>query len=88
MNSTYWILIGAAVVVLTWLLRRARPSDDLFPRNRPPTEEQIDALLRQGHKIEAIRGYRLLHNVDLKTAKEAIESRQRTMLGGPQSSGR
>ena len=36
----------------------------------------------QGHKIEAIRGYRLLHSVDLKTAKEAIESRQRTMLGG------
>ena len=82
MNSPYWILIGIAVLVLAWLLRRARPSDDLFPRNQPPTEDQIDALIRQGHKIEAIRGYRLLHSVDLKTAKEAIESRQRTMLGG------
>jgi ribosomal protein L7/L12 len=85
MNSTGWILIAAAVVVLAWLVRRARPSDDLFPTNRPPTEEQIDALLRQGHKIEAIRGYRLLHNVDLQAAKDAIESRQRTMRGGPES---
>ena len=85
MNSAGWILIVAAVVVVTWLLRRARPSDDLFPTNRPPTEEQIDALLRQGHKIEAIRGYRLLHNVDLQAAKDAIESRQRTMRGGPAS---
>jgi ribosomal protein L7/L12 len=85
-NSTYWIVIAAAAMGLVWLLRRARPSEDLFPSNRPPTEEQIDALLRQGHKIEAIRGYRLLHNVDLKTAKDAIESRQRTMRGGPESS--
>ena len=82
MNSTYWLLIALGVLELMWLLRRATPSDDLFPSNRPPTEEQIDALLRQGHKIEAIKGYRLLHNVDLKTAKEAVESRQRTMLGG------
>ena len=85
MSSTGWILIAAAVVVVTWLLRRARPSDDLFPTNRLPTEEQIDALLRQGHKIEAIRGYRLLHHVDLQAAKDAIESRQLTMRGGPAS---
>jgi len=32
------------------------------------------------------RGYRLLHNVELKAAKDAIESRQRTMRGGPESS--
>jgi hypothetical protein len=86
MNSTYWIVIAIAVVGLTWLLRRGRPSDDLFPSNRPPTEEQIDDLLRQGHKIEAIRGYRLLHSVDLKTAKDAIEARQRAMRGGAESS--
>ena len=82
MNSKYWVVIAVVAVGLMWLLRRSRPSDDLFPSNRPPTEEQIDALLRQGHKIEAIKGYRLLHRVDLKTAKDAIESRQRTLLGG------
>lgn len=82
MNSTFWIVIALAVTGLVWSLRRSRPSDDLFPSNRPPTEEQIDALLRQGHKIEAIRGYRLLHHVDLKTAKDAIEARQRTLRGG------
>jgi len=81
MNSTYWIVIAMAVVGLTWLLRRGRPSDDLFPSNRPPSEEQIDALLGQGHKIEAIRGYRLLHRVDLKTARDAIEARQRAIRG-------
>ena len=32
--------------------------------------------------MEARSVRRLLHNVDLKTAKEAIESRQRTLLGG------
>ena len=85
MNSTYWLLIAVGVLALMWLLRRATPSDDLFPSNRPPSEEQIDALLRQGHKIEAIKGYRLLRNVDLKTAKEAIEARQRTLRGGPES---
>jgi len=32
------------------------------------------------------RGYRLLHSVVLKAAKDAIESRQRMMHSGPESS--
>ena len=37
------------------------------------TEEDIRTLLMTGHKIDAIKVYRRLHRVDLKTAKDAVE---------------
>jgi ribosomal protein L7/L12 len=38
-----------------------------------PTEDSIRECLLRGRKIEAIKAYRALHRVDLKTAKEAVE---------------
>ena len=53
------------------------PSDDLIPLGRPPTDAEIQALLIAGRKDDAIRAYRLLYSVDLKTARDAIDARQR-----------
>jgi ribosomal protein L7/L12 len=75
------ILTGIVVAVLVLALVRAvlKRREGAFhvgtagARAAPPTEDSIrDALLR-GRKIEAIKAYRTLHRVDLKTAKEAVE---------------
>ena len=54
-------------------------SDDLVPLGRPPTEADVQAFLDAGQVSDAIQAYRLLHGVDLGTAKEAIAARRRFM---------
>jgi ribosomal protein L7/L12 len=80
MSTTSIILsVIAAVVILTWLRSQGRSERiDLDHA----TEEDISRLLMSGHKIDAIKVYRRLHGVDLKTAKEAVE---RTAEGLPRS---
>ena len=78
----YWGAALAAIALLA-LMRLSERQDGRHPRSgdRPPSAERIDAFLRAGHKIEAIKEYRALHAVDLKTAKDAVEARARD-LGG------
>jgi ribosomal protein L7/L12 len=45
----------------------------------PPTPEEIDGLLQAGQKIAAIKAYRQLHGVGLKTAKDAVDARAREL---------
>ena len=79
----YWgaALAAVALLALTRLSERqegghARSGD------AAPSAEQIDAFLRAGRKIEAIKEYRALHAVDLKTAKDdAVEARARDLRG-------
>lgn len=70
--STTRILMTVVVAFVLAVLFRGR---DRSPRIDPDlaTEEDIPRLLMSGHKIDAIRVYRRLHAVDLKTAKEAVE---------------
>jgi ribosomal protein L7/L12 len=77
----YWIAIIAVVVLLALVSRRGeRPgSAQLRSGDGPPSAERIDQLIRAGRKIEAIKDYRALHRVDLKTAKDAIEARGREL---------
>jgi ribosomal protein L7/L12 len=78
----YWVAGAAAVVLLGFLSRRGeRPagSRELRPSDSPPSPAEIDALLRGGRKIEAIKMYRTLHGVDLKAAKDAIDARGREL---------
>lgn len=78
----YWVAGAAAVVLLGLLSRRGeRPggSRELRPGDTPPSPAEIDALLRGGRKIEAIKMYRTLHGVDLKAAKDAVEARAREL---------
>src|SRR5262249_61624728 len=79
--SVYWIAAIAAVVVLAVLSRRGERSDTPGPRtgSAPPSPERIDLFIRSGQKIEAIKEYRKLRHVDLKTAKDAVEAREREL---------
>jgi ribosomal protein L7/L12 len=79
--SIYWFAAIAAIALLAILSRRGERSG--APRLRsgdaPPSPERVDLLIRSGQKIEAIKEYRSLHRVDLKTAKDAVEAREREL---------
>jgi ribosomal protein L7/L12 len=72
-----WVAGIAAAILVGVLSRRGERSGtgsaDL--RESPPSREQVDELLRAGRKIDAIKVYRRLHGVDLKSAKDAIDAR-------------
>ena len=77
----YWVAAVGAVVVLAIISRRGEKADSSGPRfgTAPPSPERIDEFLRMGRKIEAIKEYRALHGVDLKSAKDAVEARAREL---------
>jgi ribosomal protein L7/L12 len=79
--SWYWVAAIVAVAVLGLLSRRGERPDSKHTRSggAPLPPPDIDALLRTGRKIEAIKRYRSLHGVDLKHAKDAIEARAREL---------
>lgn len=79
----YWLGGIAVVLLLGYLSRRGERADGasrpLRRAGTPATPTDVDALLRGGRKIEAIKLYRSLHGVDLKTAKHAIDTRAREL---------
>ena len=76
----YWMAGIAVVVGLGVLSRRGERSGRSSPSTgAPPTEADIDRHIRAGRKIEAIKLYRTLHHVDLKTAKDTIDARSRDL---------
>ena len=76
----YWVAGIAVVVGLGVLSRRGeRAGRASSPSDAPPTEADIDRHIRAGRKIEAIKLYRMLHHVDLKTAKDTIDARSRDL---------
>ena len=50
------------------------------------TEGDIPRLVMAGHKIDAIKVYRRLYRVDLKTAKDAIDRLDATLPKPPEAS--
>jgi len=79
--SWYWVAAGGAVVLLAMISRRGEKADSSRARLRtaPPSGRRIDEFLRAGQKIQAIKEYRALHGVDLKSAKDAVEARAREL---------
>jgi ribosomal protein L7/L12 len=79
--SWYWLAAVAAVVALGFLSRRGERTGSKEVRlgGTPPSPGTIDELLRGGQKIEAIKQYRTMHGVDLKTAKDAVDARAREL---------
>jgi hypothetical protein len=79
----FWLAGTAVVLILGFLSRRSERTGGgprhLQSGGASPTAGDIDALLRSGHKIDAIKRYRQLHGVDLKAAKDAIEARAREL---------
>lgn len=71
MTTTSIIVVAAVVLLFIVLSRTGRPPDNIDPDTA--TEGDIPRLLMGGHKIDAIKVYRRVHDVDLKTAKEAVE---------------
>jgi ribosomal protein L7/L12 len=65
------IIVAAAVILLLIGLSRTGRTHKIDLDTA--TEQDITRLLMGGHKIDAIKVYRRLHDVDLKTAKEAVE---------------
>jgi len=79
--SWYWVAAVGAVALLAMVSRRGEKADSSRTRlgTAPPSRARIDEFLRAGRKIEAIKEYRALHGVDLKTAKDAVEARAREL---------
>jgi ribosomal protein L7/L12 len=69
--TTASIIVAAAVILLFIVLSRTGRTHNIDLDTA--TEEDIPRLLMGGHKIDAIKVYRRLHDVDLKAAKEAVE---------------
>ena len=65
------MIVVAAVIVLFIVLSRTGRTHNIDLGTA--TEGDITRLLTGGHKIDAIKVYRRLHDVDLKEAKEAVE---------------
>jgi hypothetical protein len=84
-----WILVPAALLLL-WLLSRAFGSrGDMIERQRRETvpvspellaqalaDPEIREAIMSGHKIEAIKLVRLRTGLDLKGAKDLVESQR------------
>jgi len=79
--SWYFVAAVAAVALLFIASRRGERTDSSRARlgSAPSSAERIDEFLRARRKIDAIKEYRALHGVDLKSAKEAIEARAREL---------
>ncbi|MEJ2152681.1 MAG: hypothetical protein P8Y29_06985 [Gemmatimonadota bacterium] len=79
------IVIGALLVLGSLMVQRRRKRIEnlrrtgVYPRPGEETEADIDRLIMKGQKIEAIKVFRVLHDADLKEAKEAVERRQREL---------
>lgn len=78
------LLVG--VVLGRWSARGARsrvvwvePARRVSPGE--PLDEQIDALIRAGRKIHAIKRHRELYGTDLRQARLAIDEAETRLLG-------
>lgn len=84
------VLIVADLGVIGWAVARLTQRREverarrlgLYPSvSRTPTLQDVQRLANAGEKILAIKLYREIHRVDLKTAKEAVE--RLVQAGGP-----
>ena len=69
------IIVAIGILLLIFVLRSSSEikSTSDFDIDGPATHADIQRLLQTGRKIDAIKVYRRLHRVDLKTAKDAID---------------
>jgi ribosomal protein L7/L12 len=73
------VVIGLALWALAasrrWKSRHAAMGR--YPRPGEGTDADVERFLRMRRKMTAIKLYREIHGVDLKTAKEAVEEMAR-----------
>jgi hypothetical protein len=59
------------------------PARRLTAQGDAEPDEQIEALIRAGRKIHAIKRHRDLYGSDLREAKDAIDALEVRLLSGP-----
>lgn len=84
MDLPQWAVEGGLVLIgfVLGRLSVARSANPGMPRGSAPltgidlanADAEIVASIRAGRKIDAIKVYRDLHHVDLKTAKDAVDA--------------
>ena len=74
------VLVGFVANRYTAKKTRSLREAGVYPQEGQETDADVDRLLELGHKIEAIKVYRTLHQVDLKDAKPAVDKRQRDLV--------
>ena len=79
----FW-MIFAILASLGWLIshHKTQRCSPLNPSPPPKniTDAEIEQLLRQNKKIQAIARYQQLHQVDLAKAKEMVDLLEQVML--------
>jgi ribosomal protein L7/L12 len=69
-----FMVVGAIIViVIVGLIGQISNQAKGLQRPEDLTDADIRQLVRQGRRIQAIAGYRVLHGVGLKAAKAAID---------------
>jgi ribosomal protein L7/L12 len=77
--------VGGGLVLIGFVLGRlsvSRSANPGMPRTSAPltgidranADAEIVACIQSGRKIDAIKRYRELHHVDLKSAKDAVDA--------------
>ena len=86
--ATVAIIVGA-IIFVAFLVHTANRAyirglreSGLYPPNQQGTAEDVERLIMEGHKIAAIKLYREIHGVGLKSAKEAVEEMARNLPPG------
>ena len=69
------LIIVAALFVLGWSrrLKERASADHYYPHPGEGTDADVERFVRNGRKLTAIKLYREIHDVGLKTAKEAVD---------------
>jgi ribosomal protein L7/L12 len=80
--NKYVLLVIVALLAIAVMRRRGESESSLDMDSAPRSDADIDQLIREGRKIEAIKAYRLLHGCDLKDAKDAVDAREKTLRPG------
>lgn len=70
--DTLYIVIGLGLAFVFILIMNGSSAPEPPPENI--SDDDIREIARNGEKIKAIKWYRDLHGVDLRTAKDAVEA--------------
>ncbi|MBV5257631.1 hypothetical protein FLX56_04240 [Synechococcus moorigangaii CMS01] len=68
-----YVVMGIVLILLLISIFGDKAKPKVSGASRQIADLEIQKAIAAGHKIEAIKLYRLKHNVGLKEAKEAIE---------------
>jgi ribosomal protein L7/L12 len=71
-----FVIVVASYIIFSRLRERrieGMRQEEAYPLEGQETEADVERLIRTGHEILAVKLYRDIHGVDLKTAKDAVE---------------